>query len=95
MALVALPGPEVWSALLARGLPSTAVAYLLLFRFVARAGTANVMLVTLLIPVSTIALGAVFLGEALSARQIAVALVIGAGILFIDGRAARLIQRPA
>ncbi len=45
---------------------STALAYLLYFAILARAGAANLMLVTLLIPPFAIALGATFLGENLS-----------------------------
>jgi drug/metabolite transporter (DMT)-like permease len=44
------------------------------------------MLVTLLIPFTSTALGALYLGEALTARQVAGALVIGLSLLVIDGR---------
>ena len=44
------------------------------------------MLVTLLIPVSATALGALVLGERLAAKQIAGALVIASALLVIDGR---------
>ena len=50
------------------------------------AGPTNVMLVTLLIPVSATALGALVLGERLAANQIAGALVIASALLVIDGR---------
>ena len=46
----------------------------------------GVMLVTLLIPITALMLGNVFLGEAIQAKEIAGALVIGIGLLFIDGR---------
>ena len=51
-----------------------------------RAGASNVMLVTLLIPVSALLLGHVFLDEPIQAKEVVGALVIGAGLLFIDGR---------
>jgi drug/metabolite transporter (DMT)-like permease len=65
---------------------STALAYIVFFRISAAAGPSNVMLVTLLIPVSATALGALVLGERLAANQIAGALVIASALLVIDGR---------
>jgi drug/metabolite transporter (DMT)-like permease len=44
------------------------------------------MLVTLLIPFTGVALGALFLGEALTLRQVAGGLVIALSLLVIDGR---------
>jgi len=51
------------------------------------------MLVTMLIPVSAIALGAAILGESISLREIAGALVIGVSLLLIDGRVLDLLRR--
>ena len=64
----------------------TALAYIVFFKILVRAGASNVMLVTLLIPVTALALGNVFLGEAIHAKEIMGAVIIGAGLLFIDGR---------
>lgn len=47
----------------------TAYAYILYFRILASAGAVNISLVTLLVPVSAIALGALFLGETLLPRH--------------------------
>jgi drug/metabolite transporter (DMT)-like permease len=44
------------------------------------------MLVTLLIPVTAILLGYLVLGEPISLREIAGALMIGSALLLIDGR---------
>ncbi len=52
-----------WGALLGLAALSTALAYVLYFGILARAGAANLMLVTLLIPPFAITLGALFLGE--------------------------------
>ena len=65
------------------------------FHILARSGATNVMLVTLLIPVTTILLGVLVLGEPLSAPEIAGALVIASALLVIDGRALRWFRRPA
>ena len=46
----------------------------------------NIVLVTLLVVPSAMLLGAIFLGEAVSARDMAGLLVIGAGLALIDGR---------
>jgi drug/metabolite transporter (DMT)-like permease len=68
---------------------STALAYLLYFRVLARAGATNTSLVTFLIPVSAILLGVFALGERLETHQLAGMAAIAIGLLAIDGRAAR------
>ncbi len=90
----ALPAPPVEAvlALLALGLVATALAYALFFAILAGAGATNTMLVTLLVPVSALLLGWAVLGGALSPRQVAGMVVIGAGLLLIDGR---LVRRAA
>lgn len=81
-----MPGLTTWAALFGLAGLSTALGYILFFRIMARAGASNVMLVTLLIPVTAILLGVAVLGEPLSMREIAGALVIAASLLVIDGR---------
>ena len=73
---------------------STALAYILYFRILAAAGATNLLLVTFLIPVTAILLGAAVLGERLEPRQIAGMALIGMGLAIIDGRIAGLL-RPA
>lgn len=75
-----------WAALLGLALVSTALAYIIFFRIVASAGAGNVLLVTMMIPVSAIALGVVLLGETLEPREIAGAAIIAVALLIIDGR---------
>jgi drug/metabolite transporter (DMT)-like permease len=83
------PGPGVWAALLALATLSTALGYILYFRILSTAGATNLLLVTFLIPVSAIVLGAWFLGETLEPRHLAGIVLIGAGLAFIDGRLPR------
>lgn len=85
-------GAGTWAALLALAVISTSVAYLLYFAILRRAGAANLMLVTLTIPPFAIALGAAFLGEALSVRAFAGFGVIALGILVTDGRILRMLR---
>lgn len=85
-------GPSVWSAVIGLALVSTAFAYLLYFRLVADAGATNASLVTLVVPVSAILLGTLFLHESLHPLEIAGMLVIAAGLLTIDGRLATAIR---
>ncbi len=75
----------IWS-LLALAVFGTALAYIVFFKILVRAGASNVMLVTLLLPVTALALGNVFLGEPIQAKEIIGAIIIGSGLLFIDGR---------
>ena len=81
-----LPGAATWAALAGLATVSTALAYILFFRILNRSGAVNVVLVTLLIPVTTILLGVFILNEPFSANEIAGALVIAASLLVIDGR---------
>jgi drug/metabolite transporter (DMT)-like permease len=76
-----------WFALAGLALPCTALAYVLYFQLIARVGATNVMLVTLLTPVSALALGALFLGEHLTTANALGMAIIFAGLALIDGRA--------
>lgn len=78
----------IW-ALVALAVLSTAFAYLIYFRLIARAGATNALLVTFLIPVSAILLGMVLLNESLATHQIAGMVAIFVGLAAIDGRPAR------
>ena len=79
----------VWSAVVALALLSTAFAYILYFNLVASAGATNASLVTLLVPVSAILLGTLFLGEQLELFEFAGMALIAVGLVVIDGRAFR------
>ena len=82
----ALPSQAaVWS-LIGLALPCTAFAYVLFFTILSRAGATNVSLVTFLVPVSGVLLGIVFLGESLSPWHIGGMVLIGLGLLVLDGR---------
>ncbi|SLN53113.1 putative DMT superfamily transporter inner membrane protein [Roseovarius litorisediminis] len=88
----------VWGALGALSVLSTALAYLLYFAILVRAGAANLMLVTLLIPPFAIALGAGVLDERLPPGALGGFALIGFALVLTDGRAlARIkdILRPA
>ena len=79
----------VWASVLALALLSTAFAYILYFRLIASAGAINASLVTLIVPVSAILLGALFLGERLEPFEFAGMALIGFGLVTIDGRLLR------
>lgn len=87
-----LPMP-IWLAVLGLAGLSTALAYIVFFQILRRSGATNVMLVTLLIPVTAILLGWLVLGEPISMREIGGAIVIGSALLVIDGRALNLLRR--
>ncbi len=90
---LAMPHAATWGAVLGVGLLSTALAYVLYFRILAAAGATNLVLVTFLIPVSAILLGALALGETLLPRHFGGMALIGAGLACIDGRLLRLLFR--
>jgi drug/metabolite transporter (DMT)-like permease len=83
---LAMPGLPVWAAVFGIAALSTALAYVLYFRILATAGTTNLMLVTFLIPVSAILLGALVLGEQLDTKQFIGMMLIGMSLAAIDGR---------
>ncbi|MBL8590913.1 MAG: DMT family transporter [Methylobacteriaceae bacterium] len=84
------PGATAILATLALAGVSTALAYLLYFRLLARVGATNLMLVTFLIPVSAIALGVGLFGERLGAEHLIGMAGVALGLALIDGRAAAL-----
>ena len=91
--LLPAPGVPAILAVLSLALFSTALAYIVFFRINASSGPSNVMLVTLLIPVTATLLGVLILGEAVTPHQIAGALVIASGLAVIDGRLLARFQR--
>ncbi len=88
-----MPGVGIWLALGALALFGTALAYIVFFEILVRAGGSNVMLVTLLMPATALLLGNLFLAEPILAFEIAGAAIIGLGLLFIDGRVPRRVTR--
>jgi drug/metabolite transporter (DMT)-like permease len=84
-----VPTAGMLAALLGLGLLSTALAYLLYFRLLAAAGPVNLLLVTLLIPVSAVLLGLALLGEVPAPRHLLGMAGIAAGLALIDGRLLR------
>jgi drug/metabolite transporter (DMT)-like permease len=92
---VPMLGLRTWSAILGLALLSTALAYLIYFRILASAGATNLLLVTFLIPVSAIVLGAGLLGERLEPQHFGGMALIGLGLAAIDGRPLRLLRPRA
>lgn len=88
-----MPGAAAWLGLISLALLSTAVAYRLYFAILALAGATNLLLVTLLIPPSTMALRAIFLGKAVGLPELAGFAVIALSLAVIDGRPLRWFRR--
>ena len=82
----ATPGVTTIAALLALALISTAAGYVLYFRILATAGPTNLLLVTLLMPIGALALGAAMLHERPSPASLAGMALIFCGLAIIDGR---------
>lgn len=92
--LMPMPSGNVLLALVGLAVLATALAYIVFFRISATAGPGNVMLVTLLIPITATLLGVLILGEAITPSQAIGAVVIASGLIVIDGRLlARLLGR--
>jgi drug/metabolite transporter (DMT)-like permease len=92
-----LPMPSATTIVSAVGLAilSTSLGYVLYYALIRRAGATNTILVTLLIPVGGVVLSWLLLGEALTPAEAAGMLLIGSGLLVIDGRALQGLRRAA
>lgn len=90
---LAVPSSTALYSLLALAALSTALAYLIYFRILGRAGATNVMLVTFLMPVSTMLLGVMILDEHVTQRHLAGLAAIAVGLAAIDGRIAKYLAR--
>lgn len=89
-----LPSQTTIISLIILAIICTAVAYILYFRILALAGSVNLMLVTFMIPVAAIALGAVMLGETLSMQAALGTCLILLGLAAVDGRIFGLLKKP-
>ena len=85
----------VWGALIGMAALSTALAYVLYFAILIRAGTANLLLVTLLIPPFAIGLGVMFLGERMGLEAWIGFAIIALGFAVTDGRLFSIFGRNA
>ena len=83
---LAMPSVTVWGAMGVLSVICTACAYILYFKVLERAGATNISMVTFLVPVSAILLGILFLGETLHISHVIGMLLIGLGLIVIDGR---------
>jgi drug/metabolite transporter (DMT)-like permease len=90
---LAIPHPGVWAALLAIALVNTALAYAVYYKMLASAGVTYISLVTLLIPIIALLLGASFLGESVTAQAVAGMAIIALGLGAIDGRIFKALSR--
>jgi drug/metabolite transporter (DMT)-like permease len=82
----AAPPAAALLAIVGMGVLGSALPSLCHFTVLQRAGATNASLVTLIMPLTPVALGGIFLGERLSATDIAGALIIAAALIIIDGR---------
>lgn len=84
--------PTTVGAVLGLAFASTALAYILFYRILQTAGATNLLLVTLLIPVTAVTLGGLVLGERLGVTEVAGMGLILLGLAVIDGRLVGLLR---
>jgi drug/metabolite transporter (DMT)-like permease len=87
------PSARAVAAIVGMGVLGSALASLCHFTVLQRAGATNASLVTLIMPLTPVLLGGMFLGERLSTTDIAGAITIAAALLIIDGRAFEAVRR--
>jgi drug/metabolite transporter (DMT)-like permease len=83
---MAAPSQLAVMAIIGTAIIGSSLAAITYFYVLRRAGATNAMLVTLLVPVTPILLGAVLFGERLLWREVVGALVIAFALLVINGR---------
>lgn len=88
------PTPQIWLALIGLAIVSTAFAYILYFRLLSEAGVTNTSLVTLMIPLSALLLGVLFLGEQVTITLLLGMVLIIGGLIAVDGRWLPLWLKP-
>lgn len=79
-------------AILGLSIFSTSLAYLIFYKLIENIGS-NVMLVTLLMPVSAILLSIIILNETINTTQIIGLILILTGLILVDGRALNFFKR--
>ena len=73
------PGASAWGAIVLLACLCTALAYILYFRLIERAGPQRALTVTFLVPVFGVAYGALILGEVVEPRALVAAAVVLVG----------------
>lgn len=86
------PAPLAWTNAVVLGILCTALAYVLYFRLLARAGPTTAMTVTYLIPVFGVTWGALLLGERLAGTSIAGGLLVLTGVALTTGLPGRRVR---
>lgn len=84
--LLPTPPTVLWISLISTAVLCTAVGYPVYFRLLALAGATNLLLVTFLLPITSLLLGFLLLGEAITREALAGMALIGIGLAAIDGR---------
>jgi drug/metabolite transporter (DMT)-like permease len=77
---------KTWLAIIGLAALSTALAYLIFFNIIKRAGPSFASLCTMIIPVFSILLGYLVLQERLTTHEFVGAAIVGLALIIIDGR---------
>lgn len=85
--------PRTWAAIAYVSLLSTALAYLLYYRILARTGAGNLLLVTLLVAPVAIGLGTTIRSETLAPSAYAGFALLALGLVILDGRAGHALAK--
>lgn len=86
---LSMPSTAAIASIILMGALSSGLAAIVHFTVLRRAGPSNTFLVTLLLPLTPLILGSIFLGERLAPREYFGAVIIGLALIVIDGRALR------
>lgn len=89
--MLPVPSPAATASIVLMGTLSSGLAAIVHFTILRRSGPSNTFLVTLLLPLTPLILGAIFLEERLSPREFLGAAIIGLALIVIDGRALRYV----
>jgi len=90
-----VPSWPVVLAVVANGVLSTGIPYIIYFRILAVGGATNVMLVTFLVPLVAAVTGSLALNEQLEPRHFACMGLLACALIAIDGRLAKRLRLPS
>lgn len=89
------PSPTMFSiiGIVGLGVLASAVAYIIYFYIVEKAGAGNALVVTMIIPFFALFLGNILLNESIEIRDLVAFGILIFGLLIIDGRILRIFVR--
>ncbi|MFK7866431.1 MAG: DMT family transporter [Alphaproteobacteria bacterium] len=85
--------PHAMISMILLAIFSTGFAYLIFFKLLSSIGGSNTALVTMLVPISAMILGSLFLSERITLLEAGGFMLVATGLAIVDGRIIRLLKK--